>query len=289
MKVLWADDQGDVVATLSTALFHTADEVEFVRDGDGALARLASERYDVVLLDLAMPPGLWGGLWLLEQLRSLPAAPPVIVVSGEGSQSETIRALRLGASDYVLKERLHEELLERIVTVLAERSSATRIEQQIAQGETDRLEFKATLRFNLRSGKNDSKIEAAVLKTIAGFLNARGGTLLIGVTDNGQVSGISADRFESTDKFQLHFWNIFRDAIGGEFSEFVQSELCDIHGGVVFCVNCLPSNRPVFMKGNGGEGGARGDMFFVRAGPQTEALNFRQALDYIDDHFKERR
>lgn len=223
MKVLWADDQVDVAKTFAQSLLPRFAEVDFAGSGDEALEKLTAQAFDVVLLDLAMPPGRWGGLWLLERLRSVIGKPPIIVVSGEGSQAETIKALRLGAADYVLKERLGDELNERIARVLEAGATTRRVEQQIAAGESDRLEFKATLRLNLHTKKPDQQIELAVLKTIGAFLNSTGGTLIIGVADNGGVTGIEADRFESTDRFQLHFWNLFRDSIGPEYSEFVRA------------------------------------------------------------------
>src|SRR3546814_4002172 len=58
----------------------------------------------------------------------------------------------------------------------------------IAGGETGAVEFKSTLRMNLHTGQVDDKIQLSALKTIAGFLNAKGGTLLIGVSDEDRKS-----------------------------------------------------------------------------------------------------
>ena len=64
-------------------------------------------------------------------------------------------------------------------------------EELIKRGESKTLEFKATLRWNLRENRKDDKaITHAVLKTIAAFLNTAGGDLLIGVADDGTVTGI---------------------------------------------------------------------------------------------------
>ncbi|MCD6174770.1 MAG: ATP-binding protein, partial [Planctomycetes bacterium] len=74
----------------------------------------------------------------------------------------------------------------------------------IAAGENDGLEFKSTLRWNLRSNKPDKAMEIACLKTMAAFLNSEGGTLLVGVEDDGHILGIGADKFPNEDKFLLH-------------------------------------------------------------------------------------
>lgn len=87
----------------------------------------------------------------------------------------------------------------------------------IAGGETGAVEFKSTLRTNLHTGQVDDKIQVSVLKTIAGFLNAKGGTLLIGVADDGEVLGLDADGFQSEDKLGLHLVNLVKDRIGEVF------------------------------------------------------------------------
>lgn len=69
------------------------------------------------------------------------------------------------------------------------------VEDIVNQGETTTVEFKSTLRINLHTGEKDPRIELAVLKTIAAFLNSSGGTLLIGVNDDGEPLGVEADHF----------------------------------------------------------------------------------------------
>ena len=64
-------------------------------------------------------------------------------------------------------------------------------EELIKRGESKTLEFKATLRWNLRENRqDDSVVTHAALKTIAAFLNTEGGDLLIGVADDGSIVGI---------------------------------------------------------------------------------------------------
>ena len=236
-----------------------------------------------------MPPGRWGGLWLLEKLReNSPLAPPIIVVSGEGSQQETIQAIRLGAADYITKERLVDELLKQVLALLQDRSgSAQEIREIILQGESSTIEFKSTLRMNLHSGRQDPNIELSVLKTIAAFLNSSGGILLIGVNDLGSVVGIEQDKFLNTDKFQLHFWNLFRESLGAEFSGLLKTAVVTVDESSVFSISCSNSDRPVFVRWKYTGESRHQEIFFVRAGPQTEQLGTRQAVSYISTHFKE--
>lgn len=291
MRILWVDDQVEVAKTFARNSVDPATQFEFAADGEVGLERLKVENFDLVLVDLAMPPGRWGGLWLLEQLSLLSAAPPAIVISGEGSQLETIQAIRLGAIDYVVKERVVEELVSQIEAAkqTAKLREAGELRELIQSGEGRLVEFKSTLRINLHTKKQDPAIELAVIKTIAAFLNSDGGTLLVGVSDWGEVIGLSADKFSSDDKFQLHFWNLIRNSLGVEFCEFISSRCVSVDSHSVLLISCRPSTRPVFVKWKSPGESQYQDLFFVRTGPQTEQLGTRQVIAYVADHFSEAR
>ena len=63
----------------------------------------------------------------------------------------------------------------------------------LSAGEGERIEFKTYARWDIQLGRVNRALEEAVARTIAGFLNHDGGTLLIGVTDAGNVAGLEAD------------------------------------------------------------------------------------------------
>ncbi len=90
------------------------------------------------------------------------------------------------------------------------------IRDLIGAGEGYNLEFKTSLRWDIRQEKKNPAIEHASLKTISAFLNSSGGHLLIGVEDNGRVEGVEIDKFENDDKFLLHFWNLVKASMGQE-------------------------------------------------------------------------
>jgi CheY-like chemotaxis protein len=110
LRILWADDQKQTAEALSQKLRDLDARVKFCTDGSSALDELSRGYFDLLILDLSMPPDRWGGLFVLEQLASRALRIPVLVLSGEGTQTETIKALRLGAHDYVTKDRADEEL-----------------------------------------------------------------------------------------------------------------------------------------------------------------------------------
>ena len=93
-------------------------------------------------------------------------------------------------------------------------SLALTLDEQIQNGETHTMEFKATLRTNLHTNQRDPRMEFSVLRTIAGFLNTYGGTLTIGVFDDGSPVGLEVDGFENEDKMTLHLINLIKSRLG---------------------------------------------------------------------------
>jgi len=151
----------------------------------------------------------------------------------------------------------------------------------IRKGEGKRIEFKETFSKNIKTGQNDFEIEKASLKTIVGFLNAGGGTLLIGISDNGEIKGVENDNFLSQDKYKLYFKDKVKEKIGTEFSQYIDYELFNVREHYVLKVECSPSNNPCFYIETKGET----EIFYVRLNPSTEKLVGKKLLDYVNDRF----
>lgn len=147
----------------------------------------------------------------------------------------------------------------------------------IAEGESSRLEFKQTLRFNVKAGKNGKEIEYASLKTVAGFLNSEGGTLLVGVSDNGAVTGLDDDKFENDDKALLHFNNLLNQSIGAEFARYVNTKVIEVQGSKVLRVFCVPAHSPAFLKKG------QAEEFYVRSGPASRTLSLSQFYEWLQN------
>ncbi len=145
----------------------------------------------------------------------------------------------------------------------------------IRDGESERLEFKSTLRTNLETGETDKRMEKAVLKTIVAFLNTDGGNLLIGVDDDGEVIGADLHSFENKDKMGLHLTNLISSKIGNSFLPYISFNLVDFDDKVVIRVKCDPCPLPVFYKDG------KTEIFFVRSGPRTEELTGTTLLGYV--------
>ena len=104
--------------------------------------------------------------------------------------------------------------LSKRVTSYLRSVQQTSTQDLIAQGEGEFIEFKSTLRWNLKAEKKDKNITHAITKTIAAFLNSDGGILLVGVADDGEVLGLDADRFENEDKMLLFLTDTIKTQLG---------------------------------------------------------------------------
>ena len=113
MKILVVDDDPELVEAVAVAArFHWRDvEVLAAYGGDQGLDLFYQGEPDVVVLDLAMPGR--GGLEVLQEIRRTSDAP-ILILSARGSEADQVRALELGADEYVLKPFGHLALLARI-------------------------------------------------------------------------------------------------------------------------------------------------------------------------------
>lgn len=152
------------------------------------------------------------------------------------------------------------------------------IERLIQEGESDTLEFKSTLRTNLKTGEKDKRMEKAVLKTITAFMNTDGGTLLIGVEDDGNILGIDEESFDSRDRMNLHMTNLISSQIGDEFLPYIRFKLINFGENgekAVMRVTCKSCKIPVFLKDN------KTEQYYVRSGPSSTELTGSDMIRYI--------
>ncbi len=154
------------------------------------------------------------------------------------------------------------------------------LSQIVLNGESEAVEFKSTLRTNLHTSRKDPRMELAVLKTLAGFLNTDGGTLIVGISDDGSPVGIETDGFPNEDKMGLHLVNIVKSRMGIQAMTNLHSHFEDHDDSRVMVVKCRKASLPVFVKD------ADLERFYIRTGPSTTELSPSQTQEYIKQRFK---
>ncbi len=123
MRILVVEDNRTLADGLLAVLRSSGYAVDVVHDGVSALAALAAESFDLVVLDLSLPE--MDGLEVLRELRATGNRSAVLVLTARGALDERIRGLDLGADDYMTKPFEVAELEAR-VRVLLRRQSGLR-------------------------------------------------------------------------------------------------------------------------------------------------------------------
>jgi two-component system KDP operon response regulator KdpE len=118
-RVLIVDDEPPIRRFLRTGLTAQGYQTVDAETGAAALAALARERIDLVVLDLGLPD--MDGLDVIKRLREGGSAVPIVVLSSRTDEAGKVRALDLGADDYVTKPFGVDELLARVRAALRHR------------------------------------------------------------------------------------------------------------------------------------------------------------------------
>ena len=236
VSILMVDDDPLNLKVLTETIKGLGYTLLAARSGHDALRIAAKAHPTLILLDIQMP-GI-DGYETCRRLKAEAATQDIAVIFLTALQgtADKVRGLSLGAVDFITKpfdpdeimarvtrqvavQERHKELLQENRALASELREVRAAEDQdqnadaqplariIQQGENDQVEFKSTLRWNLKSDRSERVIEKAWLKTVVAFLNSSGGTLIVGVDDDGTILGIAPDRFDNEDKYLLHVNN----------------------------------------------------------------------------------
>lgn len=125
--ILVVDDSAMDRQVVSGFLRDAKYQTEFAEDGEEALAHVAATPPDIVLTDMQMP-GM-GGLALVKELRARYAGIPVVLMTGQGSETTAMDALRAGAANYIPKANLDLDLV-RVIDLVRDTSVTARHREQ---------------------------------------------------------------------------------------------------------------------------------------------------------------
>jgi hypothetical protein len=156
-------------------------------------------------------------------------------------------------------------------------ASEVSLEQVIQEGENSEVEFKETMRWDTREGRISKTLEGVILKTIAAFSNAEGGTLIIGVSDDGEIMGLDRDystfpKSSDKDGFELHLQNLLINAYGVQFaSGHVKVTFPEVNGNEICVIDVHKGHAPVYTEAQN-KSGSKAEKFYVRSGNSSREI-----------------
>ncbi|MBT8470454.1 MAG: ATP-binding protein [Deltaproteobacteria bacterium] len=166
---------------------------------------------------------------------------------------------------------------ERAISYL-EREVARELPSLIRSGEGEHVEFKSTARWDLRANKVNRVLSDIVVQTIAGFANSSGGSLLIGVGDDGGIVGLGPDyatlKKKDRDGFAQFIMTLVFERLGGQNCRFVHVLFAEVEGHDVCRIIVEPADAPVYVHDG------KKARFFLRTGNATRELDAREVIQY---------
>ena len=176
-----------------------------------------------------------------------------------------------------------------IAAYLHPRPGLDPIAEVAKRGESDSLEFKSSARWNMRTQQRDDAMETVIAKTVAAFMNSGGGTLLIGVDDDGKLIGLGPDyatlKSPDADRFELWIRDLWGQRLGTNAAGLPSIDFApatDPQEGYeaqeVCRVTIPPAAGPVYLRGPKGKGEAE---LWVRVGNSTRRLEVTDAVQYV--------
>jgi len=220
--------------------------------------------------------------------RKIRANPPSLYVGEFHDENEAISdALKshlignlddfgINSDDYrvFLEKRatlIFNELKNRIELKHSSDNKENEIKSLISKGESESLELKSSLRYDIKTGAVNKKLEFVVAKTISAFLNSEGGQLIIGVDDDGNILGLEKDMqtlsSSNKDGFEIHLRQIVKSMLGDHFEKHIKVSFPVLDDKEICLVRVSKSGRPVFVTFEGVES------FFVRIGTSSIPKN----------------
>jgi len=159
----------------------------------------------------------------------------------------------------------------------------------IMSGENSQVEFKTTLRYDMRENKVNKKLEEVILKTLAAFSNGQGGTLVMGVTDELEVIGLENDyktlKSGTKDEFELHLRNLVNHAYGVEFAtNNLSITFPEVNENEICVVEIKQGLKPIFTEIID-KNGNKAKKFYVRSGNSSQEMDISEVSQYINQRF----
>jgi hypothetical protein len=154
----------------------------------------------------------------------------------------------------------------------------------IKNGEDEQIEFKSSLRYDYRQQKPNRALESVIAKTMAGFMNTQGGSLLIGVADDGSILGLEDDyntlHRKDSDGYTQMITSLISEKMGTPACRLVRILFHKHEGKEVCRIIVMPAPVPVYVSD---DGQAR---FYVRTASGTREMDVQEAMTFIKLRWK---
>ena len=196
--------------------------------------------------------------------------------------------LFLDARRNLLAKELNEFLSN--ITVTSDENVDTDLIGLIKEGENSGVEFKTTMRYDMRENKVNKKLEEVILKTIAAFSNAEGGTLVMGVDDDQNIIGLENDyrtlKNGTKDEFELHLRNLVNNAYGVEFATNSLTVLFpEVEDTEICTVEIKQGLKPLYSEVSD-KNGNKSKKFYVRSGNSSQEIDITEVASYVNQRFE---
>lgn len=153
------------------------------------------------------------------------------------------------------------------------------IRSVIKNGENENVEFRRSFRYDHRIGHPEKSMEVLTMHSLAGFLNAKGGILILGVEKDGHIKGLADDFFslgrKSREGFEKRFSETIASKLGSDICTLVHLAFHEIGDMEICSVYIEKAHRPVYIRE------VENTVFFLRTGNVHKPLNTQETVEYL--------
>ncbi|MBD2300432.1 putative DNA binding domain-containing protein [Nostoc sp. FACHB-87] len=223
---------------------------------------------------------LWGNAqneqWITENLETLEQ-------NYFGQYIAVINKTVIDAADTeeALKQRIEERQLRRFLTTIRKIGDLRPISELIQLPESDRLEYKSTFQWDVKRNCENKDLRFSSLKTIVAFLNSEGGTLIIGVEDNGNVFGLEQDLSllsnGNLDKLERTIIDTICNHIGKSFIQQIKIRFENIDDKCVCAIDVKKSHKKAWLQ----KTKEKKLEFYIRMSNKSEPLDIPDIYDHL--------
>ena len=180
------------------------------------------------------------------------------------------------------EKTIKEEIIKLVEPTISE--DQVDITELLKNKENQKVEFKSSLRWDMKLDQQNNVLEEIVAKEISSFMNSEGGNLIIGVDDTSKVLGLEKDystlRKQDSDGFGLQLTNVVNTYLGKTLNSNIEISFPSIDGKEICFCKIKKSAYPVYLRNKNEK------KFYVRMNNSAQPLDMEQAHRYITEHWK---